>query len=88
MSKALEELHGELARVLAKAIKEGIPMKDDTTGEVTKAPAPAAILNVARQFLKDNNIQGTVDNPDITGIVEGLPDFSNETTYAPSAPLH
>lgn len=85
-SKALQDLHSELAKVLSKAIREGISVKDDTTGQVSKEPAPAAILNVARQFLKDNNIQATEDNPDIKGIVEGLPDFSNETVFAP--PMH
>jgi alanine-alpha-ketoisovalerate/valine-pyruvate aminotransferase len=54
-SDALGSLHEELAKVLTKAIKEGVPMKDDE-GNVYVAPAPAAILNVARQFLKDNNI--------------------------------
>ena len=55
-SDALGNLHDLLANTLAQAIKEGVPVVNQETGEVTKAPAPAAILNVARQFLKDNNI--------------------------------
>lgn len=55
--QALQDLHSSLARVLAEAIEQGVPVRDDETGQVTKAPAPAAILNVARQFLKDNGIE-------------------------------
>lgn len=51
MSKAptesMEELHGELARVLLDEIKH--PAEDNK--------GRAAILNVARQFLKDNGIE-------------------------------
>lgn len=54
---AMEALHKVLADTLAQAITEGIPIVDKETGEVLKAPAPAAILSVARQFLKDNNIE-------------------------------
>lgn len=61
--KALAGLHGMLAEVLTLAIKEGLPvLKDDGSplmenGKVVRMPAPAAILNVARQFLKDNKIE-------------------------------
>lgn len=41
-TEALEELHGEIAKALSKSIKDG--------------EANAAILNVARAFLKDNGI--------------------------------
>lgn len=56
-SDALERLHEALAKTLSDAIMEGVPVKDDETGAISKAPAPAAILNVARQFLKDNGIE-------------------------------
>jgi hypothetical protein len=85
MTAVLTELHNELGKQLLTILKDGIPMKDDETGKITKAPAPAAMLNVMRQFLKDCNIQGTTDNPSIAGIVEGLPDFSQESTHLPSA---
>jgi hypothetical protein len=81
MSKALHDLHSELAKVLAKAIKEGVPMKDEESGVVHNAPAPAAILNVARQFLKDNNIQATEENPDVKDLVDNLPTFEGETAF-------
>lgn len=88
MSAVLNELHEELGKQLLTILKDGIPMKDDETGKVTKAPAPAAMLNVMRQFLKDCNVQGTTDNPAIAGIVEGLPDFSKDTAFMPSAYPH
>lgn len=73
-SKAMEQLHAALARTLADAISEGIPVKDEATGEVTKAPAPAALLSVARQFLKDNNISTDIaSDPNIKGLVAALP---------------
>ena len=88
MTAVLTELHNELGKQLLTILKDGIPMKDDETGKITKAPAPAAMLNVMRQFLKDCNIQGTVDNPSIAGIVEGLPDFSTDSTFMPSSAPH
>lgn len=54
---ALEELHAKLARALGEAI--------DNPGEDGR-PA-AAILNVARQFLKDNGI----DAPALPGTPTG-----------------
>lgn len=51
--KALGSLHGKLADVLTEALsKEYV---DPETG--IKIAPPAAILNVARQFLKDNKIE-------------------------------
>lgn len=52
MSKAadkgkLESLHDKLATVLADALDEIDPKEKGT----------AAVLNVARQFLKDNNVE-------------------------------
>ena len=54
------ELHGILARHLAEILKSG--------------EATPAHLNVARQFLRDNNIEclGT-NNEDIKSLVEELP---------------
>ena len=58
--KDMGELHGLLARTLAETIKSG--------------EATPAHLNVARQFLRDNNIEclGT-NNEDIKALVEELP---------------
>lgn len=51
--KELAGLHGQLAKVLKEAISKDY--LDPDTGEAL--PPPAAILNVARQFLKDNKIE-------------------------------
>lgn len=51
--KELAGLHGQLAKVLKDAISKDYV--DPNTGE--ELPPPAAILNVARQFLKDNKIE-------------------------------
>lgn len=54
-SKATEEalgaLHGELARVLKKALSQDFTAEDNPKGL-----PPAQLLNVARQLLKDNAI--------------------------------
>jgi len=66
----LGELHGLLARTLAEHIKSG--------------EATPATLNVARQFLRDNNIEcdGTI-NEDITRLTQELP-FEPEETARPN----
>lgn len=51
--QALGGLHGKLAEVLKDALSQ--EYLDPDTG--AKVPPPAAILNVARQFLKDNKIE-------------------------------
>jgi len=63
---ALEKLHGELVKVLAVAIHERepkvveLPDADAESGKrkTTVMVRNAAVLNVARQMLKDNAIQG------------------------------
>lgn len=71
--KDLGNLHGILARTLKDQIVNGVTTvsKDGTIEQVS---APASVLNVARQFLRDNNIEclGT-NNEDIKGLVEELP---------------
>ena len=56
----LEELHEELAKVLLERVKD--------------PDAKSADLNVARQFLKDNNVDAvpTGDNP-LQKLMEELP---------------
>jgi hypothetical protein len=70
----LGELHGLLARTLAENIKSG--------------EATPAHLNVARQFLRDNNIEclGT-NNEDIKSLVEELP-FDETPAKQDSAPIN
>ena len=64
MSKTLEELHEELAKVLLERVKD----KD----------AKSADLNVARQFLKDNNIDAVpVKDSPLEQLMKELP-FNEE----------
>jgi len=83
MSKAEEkdlgELHGTLANVLRDAITR--PYTDKDTGEVI--PPPAAILNVARQFLKDNKIEAiAVQGTPLAGLAD-LPVFEDDGNIYP-----
>jgi hypothetical protein len=64
--KALDALHCQLASVLKSSI-EGYAAAEDTKGL-------ASILNVARQFLKDNDIAGlAVEGSAIKSLAESLP---------------
>lgn len=77
--KALGSLHGKLAEVLKDAIAQ--EYLDPETG--MKIPPPAAILNVARQFLKDNKIEAiAVEGSPLAGLAD-LPVFDDETTVVP-----
>ena len=69
----LGELHGIIARTLTDQLKNGVTqVSKDGTIEVISAPA--SVLNVARQFLRDNNIECMgAANEDITAITEDLP---------------
>lgn len=71
--KELASLHGELAKVLKEAIvKEYV----DEAGQ--PMPPPAAILNVARQFLKDNKIEAvSVEGSPLHNLAD-LPVFEDE----------
>lgn len=71
--KELAGLHGELAKVLKEAItKEYV----DEAGQ--PMPPPAAILNVARQFLKDNKIEAvSVEGSPLHNLAD-LPVFEDE----------
>lgn len=67
MSKTLEELHEELAKVLLERVKD----KD----------AKSADLNVARQFLKDNNVDAVpTDDSPLKKLIEELPFDDEEKT--------
>lgn len=60
MSEKLKELHEELAKVLLDRVRN----KD----------AKSSDLNVARQFLKDNNIDAVpVDDSPLQKLIEELP---------------
>lgn len=60
LNKILDELHTELAETLLAKIRSG--------------EAKAQDLNVCRQFLKDNGIEGLpVDNTALKDLVDELP---------------
>ncbi len=60
LSKTLDELHTELAQTLLDIVRSG--------------EAKSSHLNVARQFLKDNGIEGLpVDNSPFKELVDELP---------------
>ena len=60
LSKTLDTLHTELAQTLLDIVKSG--------------DAKASELNVARQFLKDNGIEGLpIDNSPLKELVDELP---------------
>jgi len=65
LDQIMSELHEELANQLLETVMAG-----DTT---------ASILNVARQFLKDNGIDGvpTQGNP-LDNLIHALPDFDED----------
>ncbi len=65
--KDLEDLHSLIARKLTDMVK----------GEECNA----AVLNVARQFLKDNNITNALKHdPDLQALTEAVP-FTNTDEY-------
>ena len=69
LSKTLDELHTELAQTLLDIVKSG--------------EAKSSHLNVARQFLKDNGIEGLpIDNSPLKELVDELPFTDNEDRKA------
>jgi|TARA_R110002074_G_scaffold223181_1_gene394120 hypothetical protein len=79
----LGELHGIIARTLTDQLKNGVTqVSKDGTIEVISAPA--SVLNVARQFLRDNNIECSgATNADVKALTESLP-FEPEESIRPN----
>lgn len=72
--KALEQLHEIVANDLATIIRVGVPVKDETTGEVHRAPAPAQFFTNAIKFLNDNGVRcDPTKNKAVQNLVTGLP---------------
>ena len=71
--KALGSLHGKLAEVLTEALSQ-----DFTDPETGLSMPPAAILNVARQFLKDNKIEALAAQGSPLGDLSDLPVFEDD----------
>ena len=61
--ESLNELHELVTKTLITSLKE-----DPTS----------AMLSVARQFLKDSNIEATQDNEDMQSLKDSLPSFDDE----------
>lgn len=72
----LSSLHAELAKVLTKAVQYVDPE--------TKQPQ-AALLNVARQFLKDNKIESEAPKGSPLGDLADLPVFDDFPGEMPGA---
>jgi hypothetical protein len=72
--KSLAGLHGKLAEVLKEALDQ--EYLDPETGQ--KLPPPAAILNVARQFLKDNKIESIAAEGSPLHNLADLPVFEDD----------
>lgn len=74
---ALERLHAALADTLKDAMKgEPVTVTDKETGEVTVVGMKlnAAVLSVARQFLKDNGIEAIpAEGSPLAGLHAALP---------------
>lgn len=76
--KFMADIHADLAQELRRQMTEGSEVVDKK-GRVTKVAPTPALLNVIRQFLRDNGIQAKPENnPDIGELLGSLPDF--ETT--------
>lgn len=74
----LATLHELTADQLISVIQNGVPVRDDNTGEVHMAPAPAAYIAQAIQLLKHNNIQAPLGKNRTTSklaeALESMPD--------------
>jgi hypothetical protein len=84
----LQDAHDKLTDMFIDLLDNGVPVKDETTGEVHKAPPPAAYVSVLRQFLKDNNVEAiAVPKSKMAGLVsrlpfEGAPAYEDQSTHA------
>jgi hypothetical protein len=75
----MEALHGALAKALAERIKDGDTIT--VAGEERQVPAAASLLNVARQFLRDNGIECDSDNlpRDVANLRDIFQEMDDET---------
>jgi hypothetical protein len=75
--KELGTLHGTLAKILRESLEQEY-LSD--SGE--RLPPPAAILSVARQFLKDNKIEGISVKGSALHDLSDLPIFEDDNVLA------
>lgn len=88
MSKATEQALSDLHAKLAETLKDAIeaPYYDQNGNKLPSAPA--AILNVARQFLKDNGIDATIKPGTPLGNLANLPVFGDDEGLPPTLNAH
>ena len=60
----MERLHRVMAEEFVKVLEEGMTTTDKDSGEIVKLTPSPAMLNVIRQFLKDNGIEGVAADED------------------------
>ena len=66
-----QDIMNQLHRLLAETLTARVKDPEAKTGD----------LNVARQFLKDNNIDALpVENSPLSDLVKSLPDFADDDT--------
>ena len=75
--EAMGSLHGELATVLSDLMKGTL---DPETG--VRIPPGAAILSVARQFLKDNGIDAIRKQGSPLDTLSNLPVFDDDNVVS------
>lgn len=75
----LVSLMDALIDELTTQVRDGTTAVDAETGEIVKASTPAAILNVARQFLKDNGVDVPAGDAGMKTLVGSLPFDTPET---------
>lgn len=75
--KVIEDLHEALANAFTKIVKEGVQVTDKE-GNLVTLTTPASYLNVARQFVKDNDVQAApLPGTPLGNLVNSLP-FAGE----------
>ena len=56
-SEVLEQMHKALQTTLYNAVKYGVPKKNRKTGKVTLVKPSVQLMNIARQFTRDNSAE-------------------------------
>lgn len=84
----MEALHVVLAQELSRQLREGTWVEDEN-GKPVKLSPKAALLNVARQFLKDNGIEAAIGKGGaIDEVSKALKDFEDELPFPTSDMEH
>jgi hypothetical protein len=79
--ETMDKIHELLAQDMLKRIRDGEPVLVGKGEEqrIERLPPSAATLNVIRQFLKDNHIEGIPAKESPLGkLVDSLPDYDED----------